>query len=270
MSKKIKIEKENFPEVNIYTRKFDIRYRISSEDRNRYSYWSPIFSISPEVIFERGTREIPGYLTLEKLGSDFVTATWDSVSLYKVVDGEFRNIGELPHYDVWIRWAGSGGATPSDWIYKQRISSTSFNIPIPATYPYTDPITEITTDITPRYLYVEIYRPGRPILRFEETREFPQNSTTVDIDNNAFVFPEGHGSSTGTPGLYLSSTPVGGLTNNTTYYTRTIDFFSIALYATRSEALNDTNRINLSGTPSGTGSFTGYTFRMYDNVITTL
>ena len=263
---KIIIPKENFPEMDIYTQKYNVRYRIITENQNNLSYWSPIFEVDPQAVFWRGTIEAPGYMYLEKLGSSFVTMTWDSVAIYKDVEGELNYIGELPHYDLWIKWAGNGGADPSDWIYKERISSTSVNINVPTSYVASTGVTRSA----PKYMYAEIYRPGRPVLRYEQTYEFPQNSTTVDITNNWIDFGQGHGSATGTPGLYTSATPIGGLTSGNTYYTRTINYTTIALYPTKADSLNDTNRINITSTGSGTGSFTGFPFRMYDALITTL
>lgn len=265
MSKKIVIPKENFDDMNIYTRRYEVRYRIISDDRNRFSAWSNIYSVDPEVIFQPGTFDIPGYLTLTKVGSS-INVTWDAVSIYKKVNGSFDYLGQLPRYDVWVKWAGSGGANPSDWIYQERIASTSFFINVPTEYIDSNG----GRHPAPKYMYLEVYRPGRPILRFEETRSFPQNSTIVNIADDTITFPEGHGVITGTPGLYLSATPIGGLSNNVTYYVRMVDYFTISLHPTKSDALNNTNKINLTGTPSGTGSFTGFTFRIYDSVITTL
>lgn len=270
MTKKLVIPRENLPYVNTYTRSYEIRYRITTEDRNRFSYWSPIFSIRPDIFYEVGTLESRGEIFLEKVGSSFVSITWDAASEYKLVDDQAVLLDELNEYDVWIRWAGSGGATPSEWFHKQRVNTASININIPATYPYTDPGTGVVTDVTPRYLYVEIFRPTRDIIRYEETRQFVQNSTNVDIANDYIYFAEGHGTVTGTPGFYESSTPIGGLSDSTTYYTRTIDYYKISLHPTKQDAIDNTNKINLTGTPSGTGSFTGYTFRLYDALITTL
>lgn len=263
---KITIPQSNFIEQDIYTQRYNVRYRIASENQNSFSYWSPIYEVDPEFIFWRGTIDIPGNMYVEKLGSSFATITWDAVSIYKFIDEELSRIGELEEYDLWIKWAQNGGANPSDWIYKQRISSTSLDINVPAQY--VDAGGTTRTGIN--YLYVEVYRPGRPIIRYEQTYEFPQNSTTVDTTNDWIDFGRGHGSATGTPGLYLSSTPIGGLTSGNTYYTRTINYTTIALYPTKQDALDDTNRINFTSTGSGTGSFTGFPFLMYDAVITTL
>ena len=267
---KIFVAQENFVDMNVYTRRYDVRYKIISDNKNNFSNWSPIFEVSPEIVFQRGTIEVPGYSNLIK-ASQHVNVTWDSVSLYKEIDGALKYLSKLQHYDIWVKWAGTSGANPGEWFYQERISATSLNIPIPDQYVYiSNPSTGALAYDTPKYLYVEVYRPGKPVIRYNETRSFIQDSTTVDVSNDLIYFPTGHGSSTGTPGLYLSATPIGGLSNNTTYYTRTISYYQIALYASLSDSLTDTNRIDLTGTPSGTGSFTGYPFRMYDNLITTL
>ena len=263
---KIVIPKETFSEIDIYTQKYNIRYRIITDNQNNISYWSPIFQVDPELIFWRGTIEAPGYMYLEKLGSSFVTATWDSVAIYKKIEGSLTNIQELESYDIWIKWAGNSGADPSDWIYKERVSSTSASINIPSAYVDSGG----TTRSNIKYLYLEVYRPGRPISRYEQINEFLQSTTTVSVANNWIDFGEGNGLSTGTPTLYTSTTPIGGLTTATTYYIRTINHTTIALYATRQDSLDDANRINLTSTGSGTGSFTGFPFRMYDALVTSL
>ena len=266
---KISIPKQRFEEMDIYTQKYNVRYRIITENQNNLSTWSPIFEVDPEFLFQGGTIEVPGRIFLDKFGSsesEYVAVTWDSASIYKGITGSLKYLSKLNSYDIWVMWAMNGGANPSDWIYKERASTTSVNINIPTTY--IDSTGDIQTG--PKQMYVEIYRPGRPILRYEQTYEFPQNATTVNITNDTINFGRGHGSGTGTAGLYLSSSPIGGLTNNTTYYTRTIDYTTIALYATKANALSDTSRLNLTSTGSGTGSFTGFPFRLYDGAITTL
>lgn len=268
MSKKIIIPKEDLPAINAFTRQYEIRFRITTEDRNRFSYWSPIFSIRTEIFYEVGTLDLRGKIALEKIGSSYVGITWDGVTSYKLVGGVLTPIGELEEYDVWIRWAGNGGANPGEWIHKTRVATNSININIPEEYNYESGGT--TYYATPRYMYAEIHRPTRPIARYEETRYFDQNSTTVDTTNDYIYFAEGHGTVTATPGFYESATPIGGLSDSTTYYTRTIDFYRISLHPTKDDAIDNTNKINLTSTGSGTGSFTGYTFRLYDGLITTL
>ena len=263
---RISIPKQRFEEIDIYTQRYNVRYRIITDNQNNLSTWSPIFEVDPEFLFQGGTIEEPGKIFLDKIGGRYVAVTWDAASIYKDVEGSLRYLSKLSSYDVWIRWAMNGGANPSNWIYEERASTTSVNINIPATYIDSTGVTRTG----PKQMYVEVYRPGRPILRYEQTYEFLQNATTIDIVNNVIDFGRGHGSNTGTPGLYLSTTPIGGLTNNTTYYTRTINYTTIALYSTRQNALDNASRIDLTSTGSGTGSFTGFPFRLYDDVITTL
>jgi hypothetical protein len=158
MSKKITISKDNFSEMDIYDPNYKIRFRIVSEDRNRFSAWSPIFSVNQNVTFVAGTTFIPGALKLSK-GNGYVSAVWDSVSIYKTVNSQERKISSLPYYDVWIQLLGNGGANPSDWIYKGRLASTSLDINYDSTYPYTGGTG------TTRQMKVEIYRPGRPVVQ---------------------------------------------------------------------------------------------------------
>lgn len=261
------IGRKNFIEQDIYTQKYNVRFRIISDNQNNFSYWSPIFEVDPEFIFWPGSVSAPGIISpLEKIGSSSVSVTWDSVDINKMINGVITNIAKLESYDVWIRWASAAGANPSNWIYKERISSTYTNINIPSSYIDSNGVVRGA----PKYLYVEIYRPGRPIARYNQTYEFPQNSTTVDIVNNHINFGQGHGSMTGTGALYTSTNPIGGLTSGTTYYSRTVNYTTISLHPTKTDALNNANKIDLTSVGSQTGSFSGFTFRIYDALITTL
>ena len=157
---RVVIPQSNFIEQDIYTQKYNVRYRIVSDNQNNFSYWSPIFEVDPEFIFVQGSFDIPGNLIMEK-HTGYVTSTWDSVGIYKDIDGVDTLIAALNEYDLWVQYAENGGANPSDWIYEERLETNSTNENIPATY--TD--AGGTAGRTPRWMRVEIYRPGRPILR---------------------------------------------------------------------------------------------------------
>ena len=45
--KKVKISQDALPTTNSLTEKYDVRYRIVSEDKNRTSHWSPIINLDP-------------------------------------------------------------------------------------------------------------------------------------------------------------------------------------------------------------------------------
>lgn len=266
MSKRITLPANLFLESQVGDPHTKLRFRLISEDKNRISSWTPIFSIDPEFIFVRGTGDTLGKINIEKnVGT--VSISWDSVSVYKNINGTLTHIEESPVYDLWIRWAGTSGTHPSDWIYKERLSSTSVSIVVPTTYP--DPNSPYG-DITPKYLYIEVYRQGKPVSRYEYVNSFLQNASTVDISNDTIFFQSGHEYSTGSPIVYNSTTPISGLTNGSTYYVRAVSYTRLSLYPTELDSFNNTSKINLSGALSGTGTITGYPFRMYSGLITTL
>jgi len=116
MSKKLIIPKENLPPINVLTKRYEVRYRITTEDRNRFSYWSPIFSVDPGLT----------YLTSEDLiiekHTGYTAAIWNSVVIQK--DGE--DVGELQEYDLWVRWGTD--ISVGTWEHYERTSSTSVNL----------------------------------------------------------------------------------------------------------------------------------------------
>ena len=343
---KLSIPFSNFQEVNTYRNDFTVRFRISTEDRNLSSYWSPNYSIDPEFLYEKGTSQVAGKINIEKSGSNSVDLTWDELVVYK------RNrdieIGLIETYDVWLRWAGSSFSNPSNWTYKERINTTSNNILIPEYYPY--PVTStatggtsstITTSLTipinlegqkivfvggkgagneniiqsnttgnnstitlsapfqhngsastpdnttvfeienyqqPKELFVEIYRPGTPILRYENELLFDQRTVGATkeygyVGSDEIVFLNSHGYATGAAVVYNSDNPLSRLTDGQTYYIRADSFNVIYLYPTKQDAENNTNRISLFaqfGAERILGSLTGKKLLVYEGSITTL
>ena len=43
--KKAVVKKEDLPSFNVITQRYSVRYRIVSDDKNRYSHWSPYHSL---------------------------------------------------------------------------------------------------------------------------------------------------------------------------------------------------------------------------------
>lgn len=263
---KVLIPETSFEEMDVYTQKYNVRYRIITDNQNNLSAWSPIFEVDPEFIFQGGTIESPGEINLADLGAGWVAVTWDSASVYKDVDEALTIVSQLGSYDLWIKWAQSAGANPSDWIYRERVLSTSVNINIPATYIDSNGVQRASIE----YLYVEVYRPGRPISRYEEEFEFTQSVTTVSTGVNLITLGYSNGLSTGSEVEYTAASPITGLTSGNLYNVGVKSYESFSLYPTKADALADTNEINLTSTGSGTGSFTGFPFRLYDSVITNL
>ena len=74
---KLVIPRENFPDVDIFTNTVRFRFRIIADDRNVSSYWSPIYSIDPELDY------IPnGNVVIEKHNA-YSTVVWNPVKIEK-------------------------------------------------------------------------------------------------------------------------------------------------------------------------------------------
>jgi hypothetical protein len=149
--KKFRIPTTDLPPISSVTEGYSLRYRIISSDKNRTSHWSPIYLVLPDYTF------ITGVIVFNKAGS-IASLVWDSVTLNKVDGDNTYFIRKESQYDVWLRWdRGDGG----DWLYKERLSTTSLSIPIPSQYT----INNVVQPSAPNRLSVEIYLPGFPIER---------------------------------------------------------------------------------------------------------
>jgi hypothetical protein len=84
--KKTRIVKSSLPPVDHDTEKYNIRYRIISEDRNRTSHWSPIYNSNGATVV--GTT---GALSITE---EIITAVWGDENLH-------------PAYDVFVSFNGN-------------------------------------------------------------------------------------------------------------------------------------------------------------------
>lgn len=261
---KLTILKETLPDLDIYTNTIRFRFRIITDDRNLSSYWSPIYSIDPGNSYVRGNRTIPGLLHLEK-HTGYVSAVWDSVSVYKEIDSVNTIIDEIKNYDIWIKFTENGGANPGEWIYKERVAATSLNILIPSQYESNGNL------YVPKYMYVEIYRPGNPIARYESiSHTITQNASSVNTTTDVITTSSPHYLEAGNIVVYNSGSPIGGLSDDSIYWIRPVTDTSFNLFSTQNDALDNINKINLTSTGSGSGTFAHYPFLVYRNLITSL
>jgi hypothetical protein len=227
------ISKDNFFEEDVFTRKHQIRYRIISDNKNNISYWSPIFSISSGFDFVTS-----GNLIVDG-SSDYRVLVWNAVSIEK----DLRVIGELPYYDLWVRW----GTKDSDgeWSYYQRVFGTSINLVKPETPSGIDVIS------------VEIYRPMRPTSYRNALYDIEQSDLAgkVDLSNDTIEISLVNVFETGVPVRYTSSNTIGGLTSNTLYFVNMISKNTFSLHTTKAEAVSNTNRISLTSRNDAIGYF---------------
>jgi hypothetical protein len=84
--KKTRILKSELPPVDFDTLKYNTRYRIISEDKNRTSHWSPIYNSNGATV--SGTT---GALSITE---EIITAVWGDENLH-------------PEYDVFVSFNGN-------------------------------------------------------------------------------------------------------------------------------------------------------------------
>lgn len=150
--KKFKLPPSDLPAISSETEGYSLRYRIISDDRNRVSHWSPIYLIDPNYTF------VPGIIHFNKAG-DIASIVWDAVTVNKVDGGNTYFIRKASQYDFWVRWDRGGG--DGDWLYKERLSTTSLSLPVPTTYT----VNGIVQPSAPNRMSIEVYLTGYPIER---------------------------------------------------------------------------------------------------------
>ena len=160
--KKVIIKKEDLPAFNGLTGEYSVRYRIASEDKNRYSHWSNMQTIKPQYTF------VPGNISFNKSGGIALLA-WDPVTI-KLGDAVVR---EAHEYDIWLRWDRNDSG---DWIYKERLDASNLSITIPSTYT----VGGVIQGSQPNKLAIEIFLKGTPISRDTTLlRVYSQSGYTV-------------------------------------------------------------------------------------------
>lgn len=224
--KKFRIPIAELPPISSETEGYSLRYRFISTDKNRTSYWSPLYLIQPDfnyytktmhisktgdiaqiawdsVLFLKNINSVQD-ISNKQLTSKVATLTTTSAHFLKVedwvtiegVDATFNGtyqvsavtqttfsyykdttdivstpvspkgtykknslIRNATEYDIWVRW-GHGDNT-GDWIYKERLQSTSLSLPVPTTWT----INGATQSNTPNRLSVQVFLKGYPISR---------------------------------------------------------------------------------------------------------
>jgi hypothetical protein len=231
MTKQIIIARESLPVMNSISQKYSVRYRITNENRNRFSYWSPIFSVDPEF-----TYSTLGEILIEK-HTGYSTIVWNPAAIQK----NGNSVAELDSYDLWVRW-GTASAL-GNWEFKERVSSTSINV--------LKPPGSFNT------LSVEIYPPAQPILR-RAVYDVDQSNGAgkVNLTNNTITISANNVLKTGYEVLYESNNAVGGLLSNGEYYVRMISSDTFTLHTSEEDAKNNINIINLTSHKNSIGFFT--------------
>ncbi len=100
--KKVIIKKEDLPAFNGNTQQYSVRYRIVSEDKNRYSHWSPYYSVTAPTA---PTAQYSATVT-----NSTINVVWS-----KPTGSEIKN------YYVYFKINGG------EWLYIAATTSTQFS-----------------------------------------------------------------------------------------------------------------------------------------------
>jgi len=137
--KKAIVKKEDLPSFNGITQKYSVRYRIVSDDKNRYSHWSPYHSLgaSPRQDLECSV----------SVNNRIVNMVWAGPEDEIVVS-----------YDIYFKY-GTG-----EWKYIASTSVNQFSRLVPVS---------VST------LYVSLHRSTYPKVYSPSTAYFTSNPITV-------------------------------------------------------------------------------------------
>jgi hypothetical protein len=123
----INIDKNNLP-ISSDTGEYIFRYRIVSDDKNRFSAWSPQYRLQAPTISQImaannvASLPIPSYSVQTASGGEKVaTVSWNIPAIFSSVE----------KYDVYIKWGSSTGTNA--WEFFKTVSAGTFVIVKPST-----------------------------------------------------------------------------------------------------------------------------------------
>jgi hypothetical protein len=145
--KKVVIKNEDLPPVQITTTyndvlerleveglHYDFRYRIISEDKNKFSHWSqiiryPMPDVTTPFPYTSATR-----FSITKSGNpEIITATWSFPGDSENPSDYEKIFRKTSTYDIWLRWNNNNTTNLNDsgwtpWEFSTSVSANSFSI----------------------------------------------------------------------------------------------------------------------------------------------
>jgi hypothetical protein len=108
---------------------YRVRYRVVSEDANRFSHYSPIYDVPVSYIFIRPEARGPEEVAIIRQGP-YINAVWPPVTANESTTLAFvKNINQ---YDLWIKWdrgEGNGIFNPAE-----RVDGNQQGFVVPKSY----------------------------------------------------------------------------------------------------------------------------------------
>jgi hypothetical protein len=152
VSKKALVPEQELPPFTVFkdgTFGYRVRYRIVSEDGNRFSHYSPIFTVKPDYAFERpAAKDINDFVIIKQ--GPYINVVWDAILVKNTISEAL--IKKATQYDLWLRW--SRGESNASYVAADRVDGTLQGFIIPSSYTLTD---GTVVQQTPTELSVEIY-----------------------------------------------------------------------------------------------------------------
>lgn len=145
--KQIRIKKSEFPLVQFTTSyndllsreevaalHYDFRYRVVSEDKNRFSHWSeivryPMPDVTTPFPFTDSNR-----FSISKAGNpEVITAVWSFPGDSESPSDYVKFFRDTNQYDIWVRWNNNNTTDLDDagwtlWEFETTVSSNNFSI----------------------------------------------------------------------------------------------------------------------------------------------
>ena len=144
------------------TNGYRVRYRIASEDRNRFSHYSPIYTVRPNYKFQRPEARDLDEIAINRPGnSPYLTVAWQKVSVLNRVTDNFIKTADL--YDVWLRW--DVDEANAVWVLADRVDGNQLGLVIPKSYTLATTPSPTVISEEPTRLSVEIYIRANPASR---------------------------------------------------------------------------------------------------------
>lgn len=101
---KLVIPKADLPPIDGTEGGYFLRYRLTTDDRNKFSAWSPVYEVGVTYDYT----DVNGAVNVS---GGIVSVAWGLVTGFN-------------SYDIWVKW-DSG-----EWAFQSRIAGASVNFPV--------------------------------------------------------------------------------------------------------------------------------------------
>jgi hypothetical protein len=149
--KKVRISANDLPAFGAVEEGYTLRYRVVSDDRNRFSAWSPFY-------FMQKTNDLV-------LNQDFILASVSDIGTSKqltlVWEPQAQN--GITQYDVYLKLAYTGTVADYQWTYLATSVNTIFNLVIPSGVIQIDAVVQVPTPTKGYNADLVLYKTSEPI-----------------------------------------------------------------------------------------------------------